>query len=89
MSRYIGNYGTARVRKAVLLGGVPPYLRQADDNPEGLPGEVFEGIKAAITSDRYAFFKAFFDDFYNVDKFAGTRISDEAWQARFQVAIER
>lgn len=86
VSRYIGNYGTARVRRAVLLGGVPPYLRQADDNPEGVPGEVFEGIKAAIADDRYAFFKAFFDDFYNVDTFAGTKISDEAWHASFHVA---
>jgi non-heme chloroperoxidase len=42
---------------------------------------------AAIRQDRYAYFKQFFDNFYNVDKLGGTRISDEAWRASFQVAV--
>ena len=42
---------------------------------------------AAIRNDRYAYLKQFFDNFYNVDKLGGTRISDEAWQASFQVAV--
>ena len=47
---------------------------------------MFEGIKAAIVKDRYAFFKDFFDNFYNVDVLAPERISDQAWQASFNVA---
>jgi non-heme chloroperoxidase len=39
-----------------------------------------------INEDRYAWFKFFFDNFYNVDKLHGTRISDEAWNAGFQIA---
>ena len=54
--------------------------------PEGVPKEVFEGIKAAIVADRYAYFKDFLDNFYNVDKLGGIRISDQAWQASFNVA---
>src|SRR5439155_4399822 len=46
---------------------------------------VFEGIKTAIVADRYAYFKDFLDNFYNVDKLGGTRISDQAWQASFDV----
>jgi non-heme chloroperoxidase len=65
--RYLGRYGSARVRKAALLGAIPPFLLQTDDNPEGVPAEVFEGIKAAVVKDRYAYFKDFFDNFYNVD----------------------
>src|SRR5258708_26353148 len=86
VTRYIGTYGSARVRKAVLLGAIPPYLLEADDNPEGVPQDVFEGIKSAIVADRYAYFKDFLDNFYNVDKLGGTRISDQAWQASFNVA---
>jgi non-heme chloroperoxidase len=86
VTRYLGTYGSARVRKAVLLGAIPPYLLEADDNPEGVPQTVFEGIKSAIVADRYAYFKEFLDNFYNVDKLGGTRISDQAWQASFNVA---
>jgi non-heme chloroperoxidase len=86
VTRYLGKYGSARVRKAALFGAIPPFLLQTDDNPEGVDGQVFEGIKAAIVKDRYAYFKDFLDNFYNVDKLGGTRISDQAWQASFNVA---
>ena len=74
------------MRKAALLGAIPPFLLKTDDNPEGVDGQVFEGIKAAIVKDRYAYFKDFLDNFYNVDVLGGTRISDQAWQASFNVA---
>jgi non-heme chloroperoxidase len=57
VTRYLGRYGSARVRKAVLMGAVPPYLLRTDDNPEGVDGGVFEGIKAAVVADRPAYFK--------------------------------
>jgi non-heme chloroperoxidase len=87
VARYLGNYGSARVGKAALLGAIPPFLLKRDDNPEGVDGEVFEGLKAAIAKDRYAFFKDFLDNFYNVDVLAPDRISEQAWQASFQVAV--
>ena len=87
VTRYLGTYGSARVRKAALLGAIPPYLLKTDDNPDGVDGEVFEQIKAAIAKeDRYAWFKDFFDNFYNVDKLMPERISEQAWQASFNVA---
>src|SRR5437763_4870267 len=86
VTRYLGSYGSARVRKAVLLGAIPPYLRKAEDNPEGVDEEVFDKIKAAIATDRYAWFKDFFDNFYNTDKLMPERISEQAWQASFNVA---
>jgi non-heme chloroperoxidase len=86
VTRYLGTYGSGRVRKAVLLGAIPPFLRKTSDNPEGVDGQVFEDIKAAIVRDRYAYFKDFFDNFYNVDKLGSTRISEQARQASFNVA---
>jgi non-heme chloroperoxidase len=74
------------VRKGVLFGAIPPFLLKTDDNPEGVDGQVFEDIKAAVLKDRYAYFKAFLDNFYNVDTFAPDRISEQAWQASFNVA---
>src|ERR1700716_3380168 len=87
VTRYLSRYGSGRVRKAALLGAIPPFLLKTDDNPEGVDRSVFEGIEAAIVADRYAYFKNFLDNFYNVDKLGGTRISDQAWQASFTVAV--
>src|SRR5205823_9644701 len=86
VTRYLGTYGSARVRKAALLGAIPPFLLKTADNPQGVDGAVFEGIKAAIVKDRYAYFEDFLNNFYNVDVLGGSRISDRAWQASFNVA---
>jgi non-heme chloroperoxidase len=86
VTRYLGTYGSGRVRKAALLGAIPPFLLKTVDNPAGVDGEVFEGIKAAIAKDRYAYLEDLFNDYYNVDVFGGSRISDRAWQASFVVA---
>ena len=85
--RYLGTYGSGRVRKAALLGVIPPFLLKTDDNPEGVDRQVFEDIKAAIVADRYAYFINFFDNFYNTDVLGGTRISDPALRASFTVAV--
>ena len=86
VARYLGRYGSARVAKAVLLGAIPPFLLKRDDNPEGIDGQVFEDMKAGILRDRYVHLKNFLDNFSNVDVLAPERISDQAWQASFNVA---
>jgi len=86
VTRYLGTYGSGGVRKAALFGVIPPFLLQTDDNPKGVPGEVFEGIKQAIVADRYAYFDDFFANFYNTDVLAPERIGDAALRASFQVA---
>lgn len=86
--RYLGRHGSARVAKAALMASVPPFLLKTDDNPEGVDMAVFEGIKAAIVADRPAYFKDFLDNFFNVDVFGGTRISDPAWQAAFAMSLQ-
>ena len=86
VTRYLGAHGSDRVEKAALFGAIPPFLLKTDDNPEGVDGAVFEGIKETVLKDRYAWFKQFFDDFYNVDKLAPERIGEQAWQASFNVA---
>jgi non-heme chloroperoxidase len=87
VTRYLGKYGSARVSKAALFGAIPPFLLKTSDNPEGVEESVFDGIKAAVIADRPAYFKDFLDNFYNVDENAGTRISDQAWQNSFIVAV--
>jgi len=87
VTRYLGTYGSARVTKAVLMGAIPPFLLKTADNPEGVDQSVFDGIKAAVVADRPAYFKDFLDNFYNVDVLHPARISDQAWQNSFNVAV--
>jgi non-heme chloroperoxidase len=87
VARYFGKYGSDGVRKAAILGGVPPYLVKAADNAEGVDKSVFTGIESAIVADRYAFFTDFFKNFYNTDLLLGERVSDQAVQASWNVAI--
>jgi len=87
VARYIGKYGSKGVSKAVIIGGVPPYLLKTSDNPEGVDGNVFEGIQKAVATDRYAFFTQFFENFYNTDQFLGKRVSEQAIQASWNVAV--
>jgi len=86
VARYIGMYGSQAVTKAVIIGGVPPYLLKTADNPEGVDGSVFEAIKKAVAADRYAFFSEFFKNFYNTDVFLGTRVSEQTIQASWNIA---
>ena len=86
VARYIGKYGSKDVSKAVIIGGIPPYLLKRDDNPEGVDGAVFEGIQKAVVADRYAFFTEFFKNFYNTDVHLGKRVSEQAVQASWNTA---
>jgi non-heme chloroperoxidase len=87
VARYLGTYGSQGVTKAVFIASVPPFLLKTADNPEGVDGSVFEGIKKAIVADRPAFLSAFFANFYNVDVLGGKRISDQVVQASWNVGV--
>jgi non-heme chloroperoxidase len=86
VGRYLASYGPRRVSKAVFMASLEPYLLRSADNPAGVDGTVFDGLMAAAAKDRYAFFKDFFDSFYNTDENLGTRLSEGVVQSSFRVA---
>lgn len=87
LARYVGKYGHARVAKLAFLASLEPFLVAQDDNPEGVPAEVFAGISAAAKGDRFAWYTQFFSDFYNLDENLGSRISQEAVTASWNSAV--
>ncbi|WP_432548281.1 alpha/beta fold hydrolase [Kineococcus sp. SYSU DK004] len=50
--RYLARHGSSRVSKLVLVSAVPPLMVRTDDNPEGLPVQVFDDMRAAEAADR-------------------------------------
>ena len=87
VTRYLGKYGAKRVRKAVLIGTLGPYLVKAKDNAEGVDAKVFDGIKAAIRKDRPAFLMEFLKNFYNYDVTGGKLVSDRVLEDNWNVAV--
>ncbi|MGW0044225.1 alpha/beta fold hydrolase [Rhodococcus sp. NPDC003348] len=86
LARYVGKYGHERVAKLAFLASLEPFLVRRDDNPTGVPQDVFDGIEAAAKADRFAWFTQFYKDFYNLDENLGTRISQEAVTASWNTA---
>jgi non-heme chloroperoxidase len=87
ITRYIGKYGTTRLRKAVLIGTLGPFLLKAPDNPEGIDASVFSGIKAGLRADRPATLMEFLKNFYSVGGPDGERVSERVIEANWAVGI--
>src|SRR5947207_13851586 len=87
VTRYLGHFGSARVARGVLVSPIPPFLLQTPDNPEGLPASLFEGFMQAARQDAPAWIKGFLDNFYNIDTLRGTLVSDQAYQASWNLAV--
>jgi pimeloyl-ACP methyl ester carboxylesterase len=87
VTRYLGRYGSGRIAMGVLISPIPPFLLQTTDNPEGLPGSMFDGFMATARQDAPAWMKGFLDNFYNADKFLGKLVSEDAYRASWNVAV--
>ncbi len=91
VARYIGRHGTRRVAKAVLIGAVPPLMLKTAANPDGLPIEVFDGIRASVLADRAQFFKDLTAPFYGANR-PGAKVSqglrDAFWLQGMQAGFK-
>jgi pimeloyl-ACP methyl ester carboxylesterase len=66
VARFVSRHRETEVSHAVLIGSVVPFLLQTDDNPNGAPREVFDGMIEGIRADRAKFFEDFLKDFFGV-----------------------
>src|SRR6516165_5353523 len=82
VARYIGRHGTKRVAAAVLIAAVPPIMVKSSANPEGIPMEVFDGLRSGVAKDRSQFWKDFAIMFYGANR-PGAKVSqgmlDQFW----------
>jgi non-heme chloroperoxidase len=91
VARYIGRYGTDRVARAVLIAAVPPIMVRTPANPEGLPIEVFDGLRASLTRDRAQFYHDLAIQFYGANR-PGAKVSqgllDQFWTWSMQAGLK-
>ncbi len=74
VTRYVGRHGTARVAKVVLISAVPPLLLKTEANPNGLPMELLNQIRAGIQADRAQFMNDFSIPFFGYNR-PGAKVS--------------
>jgi non-heme chloroperoxidase len=91
VARYIGRHGTGRVARAVLIAAVPPLLLKTSANPEGLPIEVFDGLRASLFNDRSQTYREFASMFYGANR-PGAKVSqgvlDQFWLWSMQSGLK-
>jgi non-heme chloroperoxidase len=89
--RYVGRHGSRRVAKVVLIGAVPPLMLRTPSNPNGLPMEVFDGIRSAVRADRSQFFKELPTTFYGANRPGGSLtdgMRDAFWRQGMQAGMK-
>jgi non-heme chloroperoxidase len=91
VARYVGRHGTKRVDKVILIAAVPPLLLKTKANPEGLPIEVFDGLRSSLAKDPSQFYKDFAPMFYGANR-AGAKVSqgmlDQFWLWSMQAGLK-
>jgi non-heme chloroperoxidase len=91
VTRYIGRHGSKRVAKVVLVAAVPPIMLKTPANPEGLPMEVFDGLRAGLLKDRSQFYKDLAIPFYGANR-TGAKVSqgtlDQFWLWSMQAGLK-
>jgi non-heme chloroperoxidase len=91
VTRYVGRHGTSRVAKMVLVGAIPPLMLKTDKNPEGLPIDVFDGLRSGLAADRSQFYKDLSAPFYGANR-DGSKVSqglrDGFWLQSMGVGIK-
>jgi len=90
VARYIGRHGTARVARAVLISAVPPLMLKTPANPDGLPIELFDGLRAGLFNDPGQFYRDFALSFFGANR-AGAKVSqgllDNFWRLSMQAGL--
>ena len=86
VTRYLGTYGSARVARGVLVSPIPPFLLQAGDNPEGVPVSVYDGFIRTAKADIPAWMTTFLNVFYSTGAQRDASVSDQAFQASWNLA---
>src|ERR1700743_1505404 len=85
--RYIGRHGNKRVKKAVLIGAIPPVMVKSDKNPGGLPISVFDEIRAGVAGNRAQFFRDLSLPFYGYNK-PDAKVSEGVRDAFFNQGMQ-
>ena len=91
VARYMSRYNGAGVVKAGLISSVVPYMLRTDDNPDGVPQTIFDGMTTGIKADRPKFMRTFLNDFFGqgiISSAVSGETIDWAWRQCMQAGLK-
>ena len=88
LARYVGTYGTERLRRCVFIESLAPSFAKSDENPEGVDPAGVAGVQQAILDDRFKWLTGLTGDFLNLDDYLGTRVSEDTVRAIWNAGSE-
>ncbi len=90
VARYMSRHGGKGIARAVLVASVVPFVKQTDDNPDGVPQSTLDQIDQNLRDDRAAFLQTFLDQFYGVgyiSKPVSQGVLDAGWHMGMQAGL--
>jgi pimeloyl-ACP methyl ester carboxylesterase len=88
LARYIGRFGTERLRSAVFIESLMPTFAQGPDNPKGVDAAGVKGVQQAILDDRFAWLTGMMENFLNLDDYQGTLVSADTVRAMWSAGAD-
>ena len=88
LARYIGRFGTERLRSAVFIESLTPTFAQGPDNPKGVDEAGVQGVQQAILDDRFAWLTGMMDNVLNLDDYQGTLVSEDTVRAMWSAGAD-
>src|SRR3954453_2302247 len=88
LARYVGRYGTDRLRSVVFIESLAPSFVKSAENPKGVDEAAVAGVQQAILDDRYAWLDGLIGDFLNLDDYLGKRVSEQTVRALWNAGAE-
>lgn len=89
--RYVGRHGSGRVAGVVTVSAIPPLMLQTEANPDGVPIEVFDGIRSGLLAGRSQFYRELTEPFFGANR-PGSTVSqgtkDEFWLLSMQCGLK-
>jgi non-heme chloroperoxidase len=88
LARYVGMYGTERLRGCVFIETLAPSFVKSDENPSGVDAAGVAATQQAILDDRASWLTGLLKDFLNLDQYAGSRVSEDTVRVLFNTGTE-
>lgn len=88
VARYVGRYGTDRLRSAVFIESLAPSFVKSAENPNGVDEAGVAGVQQAILEDRHSWLTGLIRDFLNLDDYLGKRVSEETVRALWAAGVD-
>jgi non-heme chloroperoxidase len=88
LARYIGRYGTGRLKSCVFIESLAPSFVKSEENPKGIDQAGVDATRQAILDDRPAWLTGLLGDFLNLDDYLGKRVSEETVRNMWNAGAE-